>query len=444
MTDWLAPIQNASTTSGSGTSNALSFTLPVTSGNGIAGVFVLENAANSNIPAMVSAVTDDKGNLYDVTMTGYDGGGGAFGLSIGSFMSQHLITNGAKTVTLHTNVSCNIFFQGQVELQPPTGTTDWSLSGQQYMCTGTGPTLPGFPILDNDCFVLCGMVSSGACSHDGGNGFTGIFGDTTQFCLEYKLSNQTSNFSASFASLSGTPQAVALAIAPVAQKRWKPVLRAIEKSVSSASTASLSFAAPVPFGAFVTIFIQTGDLTQITSFTDDKGNNYVPVPGTSANARQIFVSNGLICNFPQTITVNFSGTQGLIHLSINAFMPPPGTGSVAIDGTPVNIFESNVETITTSPTITMSYAGDLVYSFSDIGGSGVIPNNGFTSCNGQSITSWDGYQNASAGSLFQQCTHGSTVAGGNNISLVAFQAIPASGGASSPIIRVKRPGFRWT
>src|SRR5262249_31325244 len=129
---------------------------------------------------------------------------------------------------------------------------------------------------------------------------------------------------------------------------------------------------------------------------------------------------------------------------LTEFAPPPGTGSVVIDAGGVNIFENNVETITATPFLTMSFNNDLEYAFGDVGGAAIKPNNNFQPNNGQSMTWCDAYRlPSSPGTDNVVWLHGSTVAGGNNASLATFQPIPSIGGSSTTIRRVRRPGFKW-
>lgn len=423
MADWLR-VQGTNTESGTGLTNSLSFGAAVTSGNIVVGGLLLQNNSNNALPVGVVSVTDDMGNAYRVVNDGCD----AVVLCAASFRSLHKITNGPTTITVTVAASASVFWMAIEEFSPPTGTTDISLSGQQYLVNDPGLALANFQVLDNDCLVWGIAFSTGVSTT--GAGFTTGQGSGTNLASQWKIQATANNaVGVAWATQTGTVWAVAMAIAPVAQTRWEPIQRQMQRT-GSGTTASISFPRAVSSGSIVvgSIAVDNGGLATLTSFKDDKNNVYSLISGTlnagqGTGDRQTFWSGGFVTNGPTTVTANFSVSQSIALFLIDEFAPPPGASSVAIDGTPVNTFDSNAAlTSITTPNVSTLKSGDLAYGWADNAGREDNPGNSFCATNGQSLTWMSAYYITGApGSYNFVCNHGAA-AGGNDASLVIFNA----------------------
>jgi hypothetical protein len=418
MTDWTR-ITGATNTTGGG-SNTVTLTISaVGSGNVIVGGILM------GFTVFVQSVTDNQGNLYEITAESNDNNGGFPGLAAAGFRSLGLITNAPTSLTVTLTGTSTNFWVSYEEFQPPTGTTAICLDGTQIIVADTGSALPNMQTKNNDVLVWTVSFST-TLSTAPGTGFTAGMGSGTQQCTEWKIQATPSNaVTIAYASQTGSTWSVAFGIAPVAQTRWEPIQRRMQRTVTLATTGSISFTHAVTSGNIVVGTIAVDDVTKITSIVDDKSNNYILVPGTQANGRQIIWSGGRLTNSPTTITINLSVSSSVVFLQVVEFSPPPGISSIVVDtGSGVNTFDNVVGTTTSSPNLTTTANNDLLFSFGDFGGGTAKPTGGFCGCTGVDLTWEDAYFiQDTAGSISVTWNHGTTNTGGNNVSLAAFSPL---------------------
>jgi hypothetical protein len=418
MTDWTR-VQGTNTATGSGTTNSLAFGAAVTSGNIVRGGVLLTHGS------FITNVTDDKGNVYRVTVSGDDN----TTLYAALFRSLHLVTNGPTTITVTVSPSSATFWIVIDEFAPPTGTTDISLDGGQVELGTLGTLSAPFRITKPDTLVYSISFSSGTSTT--GAGFTAGQGSGTARCSEWLIQATASDsVEAVYATQTASSWMVIDAIAPVAPTTWEPIQRQIQRT-GSGTTASVTLPNPVSPGNIVvgSIAISGVLASVLTSLQDDKGHAYQLIAGTVGNPaaagdRQIFWSNGLINNAPQTITATFNTSQTVAFFLIDEFAPPPNTVSVAIDGTPANTTNATTGGTTTvnTPNVTTTHGNDLAYSFGDMFGSSTTPNNSFSDLNGQNFSWSDAWQIwPTARTANASWIHGSST-GSENASLVVFSS----------------------
>src|SRR5258706_2613100 len=435
MTDWTR-IQGTQTSAGSGTTNSLSFGAAVSVGTVVVGALFLATGAAGYIG--VTTITDEKSNPYRLIVL--DGGftGGAAAGTLVMFRSLHPVTAGNQptTITANSTVSTTVFWMLQEEFQTPTGATDISLSGYQYMVDDAGATIENFQTLDNDTLVWAVSFSTGVSTT--GAGFTAGQGSGTQRASEWKIqATPTNTMSVVWATQTGSAWTGAIAIAPVAQSRWEPIQHAIQRT-GTGTTSSLSFPNPVGAGNMIvgSISSDNSGLALITSFQDDKGNPMSLISGTintgsstDPSARATWWSGGLLSNAPQTVTVTYSAGQTVNFLVMDEFAPPSGTVGVAIDGTPVNTNNTISSTSITTPDVTTAKSADLAYGWVDNAGAGAKPGNSYSATNGQGSTWMPAYYITGAPGAYNFVGNSNTSTD-NDASLAIFSATGVV--ASSP------------
>lgn len=211
-----------------------------------------------------------------------------------------------------------------------------------------------------------------------------------------------------------------------AQSLWTPRQSTIERSANNVpanGTASISFPAPLASGSIGIGAIALGtaaagddNIANLTSLIDDKGNNW-PVIAPNGVGRAIVWTGGAVANGPSTLTATVNHSEVIVYMLANEFVPPPGTSSFSVDasafstsgsGSPVN-----------GPSATTTSSNDLIYAFDDNFGAS-IPNNGFSTLNGQNMSWCDAYLNqAVAGTVTPQWSGGTTV---SSLATAAFKA----------------------
>jgi hypothetical protein len=414
MTTW-SRVQGTLNTTGGATSTTVTLTSTVTSGNIVVGAILLDAVA-------VTSITDDKGNAYQ--LINYDGVYFGSFLTITGFSSVGPITNGAKILTItypSSAVSWTIF----EEFSAGSPLTAISVDGTQLLIDSAATSTPNFQTLQSNDLLWSASFCTAAVT--AGAGWTVGQGNSTQQMSMWKQGGApSSSLAATLGSNGGAVWTTVFGIAPVTRSTWLLRQNQIERTVATASSGSIVFPNTVASGNIVIggIAVGTGggNITDITSITDDKGNNYTIVPNyINASGRAMFWSNGPITNGPQTITCNTSVTETIIYFMVNEFVPPPGTSIYAIDGTPSMTNQGSGPGPYSSGTVTTNTNGDLLYGFADIDNGNTAPANSFSTLNGQNLTWSDAY-------LIQQ-TAGSSVftvtgasGGANAVALAAFSA----------------------
>lgn len=423
MVDWTR-VQGTSTTVGSGTSNSLSFAGAVGNGNVVRGGVLLATGS------AVTSVTDDKNNAYRVTSQGDDGNQ----LYAALFRSLHLVTNAPTTITVNCSPTSATFWIVLDEFAPPTGTTDISLDGfGRILQTNTALATNNFGTWRSDALIYSVCFSNGTATT--GAGFTAGQGSGTGICTEWKIqAAAASGLNGAYATQTGTGWILADAIVPQAAL-WEPIQHALQRSTVNALTGNVSLHNAVANNSIVIGSIAVDNLSNLTSLQDDKGNNYTVLTPNS-NGRAIFWSAGLITNGPTTITATVSAQSATVFLMANEIVPPPGTISVAVDGTPVNTFILNTSgSSTTSPNVTTSNANDLAYSVNDTGNTNSLPTTGYSQFSGvfPDATTWsDAYALLLTAGTYNTTWSYLANASNENIFLVAIKATLASPSVTSP------------
>jgi hypothetical protein len=410
-----AHVQGTQTTGFTGTSGSLAFSAPVGSGNIVVGSY-LANVDN----ALLSNVTDDKGNAYVFTNSGWQPGGN---LVVVGFRSAGPIMNGAKTLSFtYPTGGLGVVMD---ELTAGFPLSSISLDGSQLNLNNTNLAFPNFQTTrPNDLLYAVAFFSGSPIA--AGSGWTLAQGGGTTPISQWKQQiSPSGNTAASFGG-SANVWATVFAINATPRSSWELRQSQIQRSVTNATSGSVSFPNTVAPGSIVigtvSLGTTTGRVSHITSIVDDKSNAYQIIPNSiDSLGRAMFWSNGAVNNGPKTITCNCSVTETLIYFVVNEFLPPPGKTIFAIDGTPSMITNGTASTSFTSGTVTTAQAGDLIYSEADMFGSLTFPSNSFSSLNGEGMTWTDAFfiQQA-AGTIASQWSCGSGAA--NTIGIVAISA----------------------
>jgi chitodextrinase len=408
-------IQSALNTTANGTTGTLAFANPISSGNIVVGA-MLETGG-----ALPINITDDKANSYVLVNSGYQPGGAPN--SVTGFRSAAPITNGAKTLTF-TYQSAGTVWLLMDEFSAGITLPGISVDGSQLLIAGNAPSAtPNFQTLHNNDLQYSVSMCSAAVT--AGAGWTAAQGNGAPQMSEWRQVASPGNANNAAFTTAGQNWATVFGISATQRSSWQLRQNQIQRTANNTTSGSITFPNPVAAGSIVigSIAVGTnGNITDITSITDDKGNNYTIVPNfINATGRAIFWSNGPINNGPSTITCTASVSETVIYFLAAEFLPPPGTSTFAIDGTPVATKPAGNPPYT-SGTITTTHNGDLIYGFMDAGGANQfsIPANGFSTLSGQGMTWCDAFLiQQAAGPINAVWNSGNAV---NSLNLVAISA----------------------
>lgn len=409
-------VQSAQSVALSGTSGSIAFASPITSGNIVVGGFLGTSSA------ILTNVTDDKGNAYVFTNSGYQPGD-AHPNTVTGFRSAGPITNGAKTL-LFTYQTGGI---GALIDEFSAGITlsGISLDGSQLLLNTQGTAFPGFQTVHTN--ILLYSVAFFDAALTSGAGWTTAQGGGSNPLAQWKQqSTPSGSTSAVFGSNTGDAWATVFGINAASRTSWELRQNAIQRTANSITTGSVTFPKAFASGSvgIGTIAIGTeagGDdqIANITSLADDKGNNW-QIVAPNARGRAIIWTGGPVSNGPQTLTCICNRTETVIYFLVNEFLMPPGTSICSLDG--------SVETTVppgppySSGTITTTAPGELLYGYLDAfttGGTS-IPNNNYSALNGLSMTWSDAFRiGLSAGTESMSWLGGTP---SNTCAMAAFRA----------------------
>jgi len=386
LTPTWARVQGARDTAGSLASKTVFFAAPVTSGNiVVGGVLVGDNQQLTNI-------TDDKGNIYLILNSGRNPGDGT-SLSVFGFRSQGPITNGPISLTYTLQGTSSTIWNIQEEFSAAVALGSISEDGMQLVVGRGVTTTPAFATLgSNDLLWNAGFSTAAATT---GSGWTAGLGSGSQQMSEWKqVASPGSSNVATWATQTGQIWATVFGINASPRTKWALRQNAIQRSAVNTTTGSVTLPRTVASGNIVigSIAVGTnGNVSDIISIVDDKGNNYPILAGyPNTRGRAIFWSGGPLTNGPKTITCTTSVTETVIYFLASEFILPAGKTTVSLDGTPAYTTAGS-DPVYTSPTLTTAVNGSLIYSFADLNGSGCTPNNGFWSLNGSGMTWCDAF-----------------------------------------------------
>lgn len=398
MTDWTR-IQGITDATAANTS--VSFASTVSNGSIVVGGALFDPGLY-----MVS-VTDDKGNLYDITAATGDTNWYTAG-----FKSRGLITNAPQTITITlSGTASGGFWKVIEEFSSPTGCSHISLDGTTCFTTYTSSSTQGlnglvsspFQTLHSDVLIWGWSVFSGSISV--GAGFSA--GVSSGIIISEWMIQSTPSTSNQlvWGTQTGDIWGCCFGVAPVAATSWVPVQRRGFQPGSSATSFSLSLPNKMaPGNVFVGgLGLAGGNISQLVSLKDDLGTDYTPqIQSPNTGGHAVFWSGGFIAGAPQTLTLTLSVSQAAA-MTVTEFAPPPGAISVSDEGSALNttIVSSTLGTV--GP-ITTTKNGDLIFSWlSDAGLGGCNPLGGINALNFWGISNSDGYFiQSAAGAISQQ------------------------------------------
>jgi hypothetical protein len=419
MSDWTR-VQGAQSTTASGTTtNSKSLGAVITSGNVLVGTMLLTSGSG------LISIKDDKNNNYLPVPYADDGNNIVYGFYPDPDVGNGLLTNGPQTITVITTNSPAFFWLNMAEFSPPTGTIAISLDGSQTVASNfAGATLPNFQTLNNDVLLFSAMYTTGVATT--GAGWNTDAGSGTQQCSQWKIQATASgSVSAAYATQTGSGFGVVFGIAPVARSHWVPIQASWQHNNVAGTSGSVSFNNSVGAGNCVFGMIAIDNLANLTSLTDDKGNNYLPnILAPNFNGRALFWL-GPISNGPKTVTANLSVSSSLVDVAVAEFRPPPNTVSVSLEA-----YTQAQPSGTVSPqgtgNITTTVNGDLLISMGEPSSGGAEPANSFSVLAGSGSTWGLGYQVQGTASASTNVSWSFITPTAINEYLAAFQATISS------------------
>lgn len=390
LADW-THVRSATANAVTGSSTpTLTITAP-TSGDVLVGNVQLDTGI------YLESVTDNQANLYSV-IGGSDNAIATFG-----YRSLGLITNGPTTLTFHLSAAPSSTQQLVAdEFTPPAGTSAISLDGTTaftFLGLAGAPSTTvasAFQNIHSDVLIYgAGYSPAGALT--AGTGFTLAAASNNEFSEWQIQSSASSSNSLSWASNPGDIWGVAFGIAPVPATSWEPIqTRHVQPTAAAGAGSVWTLSATLPAAMstghiFVgTIGLESGVIGDLTSVTDNLTGNY-PALTPNTGAHFLFWSGGLMTTTPQTITVTVNASQN-IFIQLTEFAPPPHTTSVQIDGGGPALQSANAQGTSTTPAITTTASGDLVYTFASFASTGVAtPLGGISLVGNWGFFNADGY-----------------------------------------------------
>lgn len=416
-----AHVQGATKTSSTGvTSDTLSFSAPITSGNIGKGGILLQAST-------LIGVTDDKGNPWDIVNGDGSLGGSnnSSNLYVAGFRSRNPITNGAKTLTFTFSAASNTVWIVMDEFTAGFPLGSVSLDGTQLAVSSAALTSPPFQSLFTNDLQYCAAFCTAAIS--AGAGWTAAQGNATQqMSMWRQVASPSGNNVASYTYTPGNVWSTTFGTRNAPQSLWTPRQSTIERSANNVpanGSASITFPkalAPgsIGIGAIALGTAAAGDdsLANLTSLIDDKGNVWSPLAPNGVG-RAIIWTGGAVNNGPSTLTATVNHSEVILYMLANEFVPPPGTSTFSVDASAFSTSGSGSPV--SGPGVTTTSLSELIYAFDDNFGAS-IPNNGFSTLNGQNMSWCDAYLNqATIGTVTPQWSGGTTV---SSLATAAFKA----------------------
>lgn len=388
MADWIHVQNKQTTTNSGGSTNTITLSSAVTSGNVLIGTIMI----SAGFP--IVSIVDDKSNNYLTTGSADDTNSlTTYGFYPDPDVGGGLLTNGPSTLTVTTVGNTTVFWANIAEFSPPTGTVAICLDGSQYLNSESAGTLPNFATLNNDALVFAVRYSTGVSFV--GSGFTLDSGSNTQQCSEYKIQSTAGNVGVTFSSPTGSAWTAGFAIAPVARANWIPVQSVDNHSAATGTSLSVSLPGAIQngdyiFGAFSNGSAVAGsDTSDLTSFTDDKSHTWPVNTLTPNSGGATLFWLGPFNNGAKTITANVASTSTAMSMIYAEFRPPLNIVSLVTDG------YAQTQTGTTSATagpISTGKNGDLLISMCAPSAGGSSPTNNFNVISNPASSFSLGYQ----------------------------------------------------
>jgi hypothetical protein len=378
-----ARVQGTINTSGSGTSVSVALPSAITSGDIAVGGILL------NADAILTNVTDDKGNAYRIVNSAHQPAGGL--LSVAGYRSIGPVTNGAQTLTF-TYQSSSLAWVVIDEFTAGFPLSAASLDGSQLAVNSPASSTISYQTLqNNDLLYFAGFDTNVVTT---GAGWTAGQGSGTQQMSQWKQSATASGSTSAVFGNTGSIWATTFGVNASPRTGWELRQNQSQRTANGVNTGSVSFGLPVAPGDIVIFSLAVGtdgNVSDIIGCTDDKLNVYQQIPNSiNASGRVMYWSGGALTNEPTTITCTTTVVETVVYFMANEFIPPVGKSTFAIDGTPVMTNPTTTGPWSSS-TITTTNNGDLVYSFIDNADAGSLSANGFSTLNNPGETWTDAF-----------------------------------------------------